>query len=133
MNEELDNRLCDEFPLLYRDRDGDDRRSCMPYGFPGDGWFQIIYDLSAKLEPLIAQQAEDGGPCAKAFQVKEKFGTLRFYMENATGEMLHFVYEAEMASMVTCERCGAPGKTRVGGWLKTLCDECHEKRGEKWD
>lgn len=67
-------------------------------------------------------------------QVKEKFGTLRFY---ATWEMkeeldgwyvpdieqcIHF---CEMLSAYTCEWCGAAGKLRdQRRWLLTLCDDC---------
>jgi len=34
------------------------------------------------------------------------------------------VREAEAASATVCERCGAPGRERPGGWIVTLCDRC---------
>ena len=126
MREDLDKRLCAEFPLLYRDRHGDKMKTCMCWGFPGDGWFHILYRLSAKLEPLIAAQPEEGR--AVAAQVKEKFGGLRFYMDFATKEMNSLISEAELEALRTCEMCGVPGEQRSGGWIKTLCDHCAGER-----
>lgn len=56
-------------------------------------------------------------------QVKEKFGTLRFYIDGGTKEQYNYITFAEMMSAVTCEECGAPGKRRGGGWVYTACDE----------
>lgn len=64
----------------------------------------------------------------KAAQVKEKFGTLSFYMTTGTDEIYDLIAEAEKKSAVTCEVCGEPGELRRGGWLKTLCDKHAEER-----
>jgi hypothetical protein len=129
MREDLDKRLCTEFPLLYRDRRGDPRATCMCWGFPGDGWFRILHELSSKLEPLITAQPDDQR--SVAVQVKEKFGTLRFYMEGEDSRMLDLIQEAERQSASTCEMCGIQGRLREGGWLKTLCDWCAAKRDRR--
>ena len=63
----------------------------------------------------------------KAVQVKEKLGTLRFYMNSETKEMSELISKAESLSYKTCEYCGAPGKQREGGWIKTLCNNCEGK------
>ncbi len=89
----------------------------MVWGFPGDGWYDLIFRLSEKLEVAIT-----GLPECYADQVKEKFGTLRFYMSSSTDEMEAWIDEAEAESAVTCEECGAPGKLRGKGWLYTACD-----------
>lgn len=34
------------------------------------------------------------------------------------------VYKAEEDSYKICESCGAPGKVRGRGWVRTLCDDC---------
>ncbi|MBE0548147.1 MAG: hypothetical protein IH627_10945 [Rubrivivax sp.] len=57
-----------------------------------------------------------------ATQVKEKFGTLRFYLRNASEEQFHYVHMAEVMSSRVCEICGAPGTRRDTGWMRTLCD-----------
>jgi hypothetical protein len=122
MKKELDDALCRDFPLLYSKRRGTIYQTCMAWGFEcGDGWYDLIYRLSKKLERLIEAQPTDESACAA--QVKEKFGTLSFYMDGATDEMYAAVNEAEAESARTCETCGAPGRLRGGGWLYTACDE----------
>lgn len=58
-----------------------------------------------------------------ASQVKEKFGTLRFYYEGGDDYISAIINFAESESCHTCEVCGRRGKTRHGGWIRTLCDE----------
>lgn len=124
MRKELDNKLCKDFPNLYRDRGGRKSQTCMYWGFScGDGWYDIIYRLSEKLEKLILQLPLKDRPNCRASQVKEKFGTLRFYMASSTDEMEYWINEAEKESARTCEDCGSHFYVRktVGGWICTLC------------
>lgn len=132
MSPELDAALCRDFPLLYKDRNGDPKQTLMGFGFGcRDGWEPLIRELSAKLEALIAALPDDEER-PKAFQVKEKFGTLRFYMGTSTEEIQAAIREAEDKSALICEACGKPGATRgtplppaKWRWVQTLCDE-HE-------
>jgi hypothetical protein len=55
-------------------------------------------------------------------QVKEKFGTLRFYYTGGDDIIDGMVRMAESMSGVTCEECGDPGERRGGGWIYTACD-----------
>lgn len=127
MKTEHDQALCAAFPLLYRDRNRSPRETPMSFGFGvGDGWYNLIWRLSEKLEPLIAAQPE--AERAVAAQVKEKFGTLRFYLDSSTDEMEKLIDVAEDESAKTCEECGASGILRSGGWLRTLCDGCAKGR-----
>lgn len=103
------------------------------FGSVGKGWHTILLALLEMLELL----------CSKVMiaQVKEKFGTLRFYTgpiilkENLEHWHVPNFDEAiswtEYLSGYICERCGQPGTLREGGWLKTLCDTCDSKRKEK--
>lgn len=129
MRKELDEQLCRECPNLYADRGKSMMETCMYWGFDCmDGWFPIVRDLSLKLEAIIAAMPDEERAKYRAAQVKEKFGTLRFYMTAETDEMDKLIEEAEKASAVTCEYCGQPGKLRTKGWLFTLCDKCDEER-----
>jgi hypothetical protein len=56
-------------------------------------------------------------------QVKEKFGTLRFYYTGGDDYISGLVSMAESMSGVTCETCGKPGTQTGGGWIKTVCVE----------
>jgi len=132
MREELDKKLVKAFPLLYGDRNAPKQSTCMCWGFPGDGWFDLIWDLSSKLEPIIQKfidENQDTELYPKAFQVKEKFGGLSFYMTCGTDEIFDLIEEAVALSYKTCEVCGKPGEERPNGWIHTLCDYCHEN----WD
>jgi ribosomal protein L40E len=133
MREDLEKSLKDKYPLLYADmHNTTPQRSCMCWGVEaGDGWYELLDTLGSKLEPLIKKYVEEHGEeeaHPRAAQVKEKFGGLRFYMTAQTDEMTAAIVEAEDASETICERCGAPGVIRDGGWMTVKCDKCH---GEK--
>ena len=133
MRKELDDKLVQTFPNLYTDRYADKKVSCMYWGFECyDGWFQIIWDLSEKLEKEIIKFRERHHPEAefpRASQVKEKFGSLSFYMANRqlmNDKMHDAIFEAEDRSAKTCELCGKAGKiiTTDTGWRKCKCEDC---------
>ncbi len=131
MTPEQDKKLCDTFPLLYRDRHCGVDKTCMGWGFcVGSGWFDIIWRLSEKLEPLIAEFEKDNpedSPIRMA-QCKEKFGVLRVYLTTGTDKMFRLVDEAEAESETVCENCGAPGTVGGNVWVSTLCDSCRKDK-----
>ncbi len=216
MNSELTQRLVNRFPVLYQDYRSPMTQTCMCWGFDhGDGWFEIIWQLSLaieeelhysvaartlvprqeivfpfvnnffyKLSPIpqdkqsrsaLAQkisvslghrgesaagffgetglQTISGRPFSTiitagprsfsssgsrrsfagrytgfaVMQVKEKFGTLRFYC-SGTDAIDRYIRLAERLSALTCEDCGKPGKANDSGWIRTQCDDCRDKR-----
>ena len=89
-----------------------------------DGWNQLIHDL---VEELI-----QSGWDKKISQVKEKFGGLRFYIENGNIEFNKIISKYENLSYAICETCGKPGEIdKSKGWLKTVCEEHKILRNEK--
>ena len=54
-----------------------------------------------------------------------KMGEDQLMIERAMSE---YIDDAEDLSCKTCEDCGQPGKSRQGGWIKTLCDEHSNER-----
>ena len=104
----------------------------------GEGWYPLLKDLDEKLAYLY--------PDYKIQQVKEKFGTLRFYCSFGETEGIKLqiaedlVNQAESRSSYTCEDCGAAKYGRISkggyknvelrnnGWYMTLCDDCNEVR-----
>ena len=56
-------------------------------------------------------------------QIKEKFGSLRLYMDNADERANAIASTVEALSEMTCEDCGNSGMTYQIGWHKTLCPE----------
>jgi hypothetical protein len=126
MKDALEQALINRFPNLYRDCYKDPKTSCMSWGFEcGDGWYGLIYNLSVALEQVQRElDAEGAGEVIVAEQVKEKFGTIRFYTSHDGLDRVHeLIRMAETQSAKTCEDCGNTGALwRRGGWFRTLCD-----------
>ncbi len=126
MNKKNTECLFSDFPQLYRGRTETITTNLMSFGFCcGDGWFLLIYELSAK----VTEYAEKTGFDAKVSQVKEKCGGLRFYLKLEDEIITSLVEEAEERSFTICEKCGEPGLTQRNklNWLATLCQKCQIK------
>ena len=68
------------------------------------------------------RKVDDAPKQVVASQIKEKFGTLRFYYSGGDEYISGLTAMAESMSAVICEECGNPGKIRGRGWLYTTCD-----------
>lgn len=66
-----------------------------------------------------------------AVQVKEKFGTLRFYYDGGDEYIHGLAAMAEAMSARTCESCGVPATQSKGGWIKTMCQLCIDTREQR--
>lgn len=84
------------------------------------GWYGLIKNLIVELI--------EAGWDKEIHQVKQKFGTLRFYIGGSTDRIWEIIREYERVSAVTCEVCGEVGELRSGGWIETLCDKHFEQR-----
>jgi hypothetical protein len=123
MSPELEAKLVEKYPSIFGDRDKPPTESLMCFGCEcGDGWFDILDALCFRLTQL------DSDKELRAMQVKEKFGTLRFYTTGSSDTADALIDFAEDMSARTCEDCGDKGRARDGGWIRTLCDRCAEKR-----
>jgi hypothetical protein len=132
MNEAYTKKLVEDFPELYWQIDLPMNETAMCWGFDcGDGWFEMLYELSEKLQPLVQEinnKYEDWK--FAVVQVKEKFGTLRYYTNGSTDEIDDLVWFYEELSGHVCDVCGKPGKLRGKGWYYTSCDEHAKERDE---
>ena len=173
-NNDWQNKLCKEFPYLYRHRTVNfwDLFRSPTFGFEcGPGWYNILrhasicimYEIkkSDKLwwfRPYLAMFTEAWNNIMfrqpnwmkrdhifgkfprfvlsyhfqgyAVSQIKEKYGTLRFYMNFETSEMSEITSMAETLSEVTCEQCGQIGRLRGKGWYYVSCNE-HAREGDK--
>lgn len=85
------------------------------------GWYPLVIKLDKQLATIM--------PEYKVHQVKEKYGTLRYYCD-ATDEMEELIAATEIESSKTCEICGALGEICVKNyWYKTLCNTCATTNG----
>lgn len=96
------------------------------------GWYPLIIDVDAQLAAVC--------PEYELQQVKQKYGTLRYYCDPCQ-EHWDDVYEAfeeiteaaEQRSRVICEFCGRPGAAAASnGWVRTLCDSCIDESGSRY-
>lgn len=121
-------------------REEGDRRPYGPGASVGKGWLPIIIELDEKLAAL--------DPDYMITQIKEKFGSLRYYVDYTFDSGRYWdpiakkqvvrdavayarfeafnraIEEAYAKSDVTCEVCGEPGELMKEKWLlKTRCEE----------
>jgi len=108
--------IYDIYPELFQDILREEREFTIPVG---EGWYPIV----AKLVREIKEIDEELGTQSRVVQIKEKFGALRFYLDDAQNEHYKMISRAENESTQTCEECGAPGKMYSDGWILTLCRE----------
>lgn len=90
----------------------------------GPGWRTLLQELLGKIEPLVDDNFE-------IYQVKEKYGELRFYTNKISSDVEEIIEDYVERSRHTCEYCGAQGELRLTGWWKTLCDSCNDKRNHE--
>ena len=127
MRAELQDLLFERYPSLYGHKNSDGSETLMSWGFShGDGWFSIIDALSTTLMAI--------DPDALARQVKEKFGTLRFYASVKIPAAQAALRSAEAFSDRICEDTGRPGQLYSdSGYYRTLSLEAVEARSNKTD
>jgi hypothetical protein len=78
----------------------------------GIGWKDLVAEAYGHLL--------DG---ATVWQVKEKFGGLRFYYSDVVEH--EAIGEIEEKSFTICESCGESGVPRtIRHWVVTMCDAC---------
>lgn len=105
----------------------------------GYGWDTLIENLAAAIDreiehdpSLLIEDHENGKFAFKVEQMKEKFGTLRFYYSGGNDRIHGLVDMTENLSASVCEVCGSLGtlcRKSNGSWMKTLCEDCAEKIG----
>lgn len=95
----------------------------------GDGWFNILWELSEKIDRLLENHPKRGDFAVN--QVKEKFGGLRYYVscpEDKFEEIQKLISEAEERSFKTCDMCGGEGEIGGKGWITVKCRTCRDRK-----
>ena len=123
MSPELEQKLAEKYPFMRKgktlakqEKEGYIADLYSAFGCEcGDGWFGIIDELCSDIQKIYE---ENGIPeDIIVTQIKEKYGTLRFYVnvggsENVKSKVEKAILKAEEKSEVTCEICGKPGTMR---------------------
>ena len=143
--------LFEKYPLIFQVRKGHELEPFCMFGIEcGQGWFPLLNVLCRQIQSYIDWRKETNErieenkkkypdydqtpyeliPQVTVTQVKEKYGSLRFYYDGGDDVIDGMVRMAEAMSANTCEVCGNPGKMRSKSWFYTACDE-HTKEGDK--
>ena len=123
MTPEKTKTLFEKYPELFTEKDLPPSQSNMCFGFEcGDGWFDLLDNLCKCISEYQKHNKVDHKVSVN--QVKEKFGSLRFYYTGGNEYIDGMVRLAEVISETTCEDCGNIGKIEYdAGWLKCRCEE----------
>ena len=79
----------------------------MSFGFRhDDGWFDILWRLCEDLEPLVAEFEATDECQFEILQVKEKFGGLRIYVNNANDAIRRRIETAQLEMRAPCRFVG---------------------------
>lgn len=140
MSPELENKLFEDFPLLFDNRHKSPMESPMVFGIEcGNGWYDLIrsvcWDIKNHEENISLQtkwkQEKDPNYTSeyhpvKFDQIKEKYGGLRIYFSGGDDFVTGLVHMAETMSYKLCENCGNKGQPNKSGWITTLCEGCRK-------
>ena len=88
-----------------------------------EGWYQLVIDCDRELTGV--------DPNYEIYQVKEKFGTLRFYYIGGDNRITPIVDFYESYTQYICENCGSTvdvGST--SGWIRNVCQK-HAKGSKR--
>lgn len=120
--EKFSKRMEERFPLMFANNYG---------GFAcGKGWWPLLEQLCSTIQSHIDHKSKHGTDCSQVVieQIKEKFGSLRFYYQGGDDYISGAVSLAENLTDKLCEECGGLGQRRGGGWVRTLCDAHEQER-----
>lgn len=126
MHPELERTLCERHPKIFPLHVSD--ANAVPFHFAcDDGWFDLLDVLAGALQ---AETDNRGAPQLVAKQVKQKFGSLRFYTDTAGSSTQEALIDLAMRlSLRMCEVCGARAREHcrddgkgLTGWTLVRCD-----------
>ena len=121
MEKNLEEELVSLAPYMFRYEDWKDfTKTLIGFGFEcGDGWYKLLKNLIIKIAELDTEKL------IRVMQVKEKFGSLRFYIGSSTEAIDDLIWQAEKESSETCDVCGGESKIKnKNGWFHNICDKC---------
>lgn len=131
MNNENSKRIINACPSLFIDIEQQRENmqnnimfTPIAFGFEcGDGWADLLVELCEKINSYLQTTSQEYVDSMQALQVKEKYGTLRFYLSFYDDTIDKFIRDAVLKSSVTCETCGNAGEVLGNRWLYCACAE----------
>lgn len=96
------------------------------------GWYKAFGEemLNELNEILVRFDFEDE---YEILQIKEKFGSLRWYDADIPNEAFEehsaWLEKYEKKSIKTCISCGEPATYLAKGWIVPICETCRKENG----
>lgn len=127
MSPELEDQLHDKYPKIFKRKIG---LGC------DDGWYNIIDTLCKNIQHYLdyklrdfKNEEEKEALQVVAVQIKEKWGSLRFYYDGSCDDdyISGLVRMSEAFSVKTCEICGNKSEVQTKGWIRNVCNSCNQK------
>ncbi len=130
MQQELEERIMQDFPWFEARNVWTGELLGVAHGCEcDDGWLDLIYDLCQEIDDEYKKLGKDISNLI-IYQIKEKYGGLRFYINGTYPSVNNIIHNYENMSYEVCEICGKPGKLMSSGsWFKTLCEKCANELG----
>lgn len=130
MKAELQQKLFDKYPVMFKHRNRKLEKGgiILPIDFgveTGSGWYWLISNL---LECIHSYVSQNEVPEVTITQIKEKYGSLRFYFTGGNDMVYGMVWLAEDMSEKICEECGSTEGIlkEINGWWSTRCKNCRK-------
>lgn len=89
-----------------------------------DGW-RIAFgeEMCEEIQQALNELGEQANTF-RIMQIKEKYGSLRFYTNWYTSKISNIINKYEQISRYTCIKCGAPATKVATDWISPWCDKC---------
>lgn len=93
------------------------------------GWIDLVEQCCEELEPILRKN--NMYDAYMIFQVKEKFGSLRWYANYEDVEINNILNRYEVISTKICVECGAQATRTSKEWIGHYCDKCYKERKDE--
>lgn len=122
--------LCCRFPFLRNRRLCDDKKldlkSTKLDWFP-KGW-RKAFALNMCKDLKKALKKDHSLKDFRIYDIKEKYGTLRFYTNFTSDNIDKVIRRYELLSMCYCINCGKPVRYVTDGWVNFICEDCMKQK-----
>jgi len=143
-SKQFDNYMCKTYMEFFGDRRKPMTQTCMCWGFDiGKGWYETLADLCEMLFYIKRRT----GIGVNFVQIKEKYGSGRFYYDIITSKLYkkltkreakmwqdmisEIVSRAEERVYYICAECGKDYFDKIStGWIYDKCGDCLIKEGK---
>lgn len=131
MHQNLEDFIYMKYPFLFTKKERVEGKMYYPISIGiecNDGWFHIINNLCNSIYLYCELYKK---PFPDVVQIKEKFGTLRFYINKGDDAIHQLISFAESMTETTCEICGNLGKLNlINRYVQILCEKHSNLKNE---